>query len=147
MHRLSARKKRLLAVHAALSAVAGQMDASELPNVVPIVKAHGRYGGRGNLKRWVEQTLQAIQPAALNTVTLATQAAKVFGLELDTGTEMARFRRNCIGGALRKLLAEGLVERLHDFKGVPDMVGVWRWTSGAPTVGELAEQASRCGVK
>jgi hypothetical protein len=48
---------------------------------------------------------------------------------------------------LRKLLAEGLVERLHDFKGVPDMVGVWRWTADAPTVGELAEQASRCGVE
>jgi hypothetical protein len=124
MRRMSARKVRLLAVHAALSAVAGQMAVSELPNLVPNVKAHGLYGGRGNLKRWVEQMLQAVQPDAIDTVALAARAAEVFGLELGTSKEMARFRQNCIGGVLRKLLAEGLVERLHHFKGVPDMVGV-----------------------
>lgn len=49
LSRLHARKSKLLAVQVALSDVAGQLTIPELPAVVPAVRAHERYGARGNL--------------------------------------------------------------------------------------------------
>lgn len=48
LSRLLARKERLLAVQRAMSDVAGQLTIPELPTVVPAVRAHERYGARGN---------------------------------------------------------------------------------------------------
>lgn len=102
-------------------------DAPPMP--VLIVNAHSRYGGRGNCIRWVRETLQAAYPLGVDTSTLTRAAEKAFGLDLADAQHRGRFRRNSLRSALRKLLAQGEVERLHRpaSEGIRDLAGQWRW--------------------
>lgn len=139
--RLSLRKEHLLRVQTALGDVYPQV-APTLPFVdAPPVKANTRYGGRGNLINLVRATLRAAHPLALDTVVLTEQLVQAFGILLGSSAERKRFRQNSVLGALRKLHARGEVERLHDFQGVPHMVGVWRWKPGTLSLAQLAAQA------
>lgn len=135
MLRLEERRARLKAVEAALCQTAVQLDVRAL--AAPTVRAHVRYGGRGNLRNWLRQALQAAYPKALDTGTLTDAAAAVFGLEFATSHERKRFTDNNLANALRKMLARGEVERVHDHKAVPDQPGVWRWKTPAPTLEDL----------
>jgi hypothetical protein len=125
---LKARRKQLLGVLKALSSVSEQMSVAQLPVVVPVVKAHNaRYGGRGQFRAWLKQALQAAAPQALDTLNLTTMAVKAFGLSFETEQARRRFVRNTLGRALRAMLDEGEVERLHDYRGMAYKAGVWRW--------------------
>lgn len=48
--KLTARRRRLEAVHLALSEVGGMVGILDLARMVPSVRVHGRYGGRGRLR-------------------------------------------------------------------------------------------------
>jgi len=140
MARLARRKARLEKVAAALTTVATAMVADMAPEAVVPIRAHGRYGGRGNLRNYLRETLKAAHPGAVSTYALVEGAIKMFDLKFSSREERARFADDNLGNALRKMLARGEVERLHDYAGVPDMPGVWRWKDGLPSWEELERQ-------
>jgi hypothetical protein len=146
LERLARRKKHLLRVHLALGEVYPQL-APTFPLVeASPVNAHTRYGGRGHLIEWVRATLRAAHPCALDTASLTEHAAQTFGIPLASRAERNRFRQNSLRGALRKLLAQDEVERLHDFQGVPHLAGVWRWKPGVSSIADLAAAAEALEV-
>lgn len=146
MGRLARRKARLERVAAALTTVATVMVTELASEAVVPIKAHGRYGGRGNLRNYLRETLKAAHPKAVSTGVLVEGAVTVFGLSFSSREERARFADDNLGNALRKMLARGEVERLHDYAGVPDMPGVWRWKAQQPSFEELRAQVAHEGV-
>ena len=146
MERLHARKTRLQAVHRALSNVACQMHLPHLPVIVPTVRAHGKFRGRGNLRRWLQATLESAYPDALSTNTLVDWAAEAFGLDFPSVSERNYFRKNTLTRALRVLTAANRVERLHESIGGPGMVGMWRLKSELPDLAEFAATLEAQGV-
>lgn len=143
MERLTRRKARLERVAAALTTVASAMVTELAPEAVVPIRAHGRYGGRGNLRNYLRETLKAAHPKAVPTGALVEGAVNTFGLTFSSREERARFADDNLGNALRKMLARGEVERLHDYAGVPDMPGVWRWKDGLPSWEELERQKKK----
>lgn len=139
--RLTARRRRLEAVHLALSQVGGMVGTPDLARLVPSVRVHGRYGGRGRLRDWLKQLLQDAAPGAVDTTTMVLLAEDAFGLAFASAEERDRFRRDSLTRQLRWFLAQGLVERVHDLQAAACTVGVWRWKTALPTIGELAVRA------
>lgn len=138
--RLNARHRYLTGVLAALENVYSQL-APAIPCVeLPAVRAHARYGGRGNLINWLRATLQAAYPRAVDTAALTEQAGKAFGCPTDTPAARNSLRRN-LKKSLSTLLGRAEVERLHDSQGTPCMAGVWRWKPKNLSFSEVVEQA------
>lgn len=143
MARLAARRTQLQAVQGALTQVTGLVGAPDLGQLVPSVNVHGKYGGRGRLREWLKLLLQEAAPGAVDTPTMVRLAQETFGLSLASSRERDRFRNNTLARQLRWFREQGLVDRVHDVRAAGGSVGVWRWKRDAPTVGDLAEQASR----
>jgi hypothetical protein len=138
--RLTARRAQLEQHRASLSQVGAIMGVSELQTLVPVVRVHTAYGGRGYLVDWVRGVLQAAAPCAVDMRTLVVLAERQFKLELTTAEARDQYRKNTLGRAVRKLLSLGLVERLHD----PDRArgpGLWRWKTQFPELSELLAEA------
>lgn len=136
--RLAVRKARLEGVRDSLSPVGALLGVAELHNLVPPVRVHKAYGGRGFLVDWVKDVLRAAAPRCFDTRTLVLLAEERFNLTFQTYVERDQFRKNSLGRALRLLLAQGLVERLHDPKKAP-APGVWRWKSPMSGFEELQQ--------
>lgn len=143
--RLAARRAHLEEVRRALSQVSGLVGAPALEMSVPAVRAHGKYGGRGQLRSWLKRLLQEAAPGAVDTPTMVRLAEDAFNLSLASNEERDRYRKNCLTRQLRWFLEKDLVERVHDVRAAAGSVGVWRWKTTVPTIGELAEQAYRGG--
>lgn len=138
--RLAARRKQLTALLHHLDNVYCQL-APQVPSVpVLAVKAHHRYGGKGNCIAWVRATLKAAYPQSLTTADMVDAAQSAFRLSFADAGQREQFRRSGLTPTLRKLLALGEVERLHDYKGVPHRAGVWRWKPKDSSFDELAKQ-------
>lgn len=138
--RLTARRLQLEAHRASLSQVGAIMGVAELQALVPAVRMHKAYGGRGFLVDWVRGVLHAAAPRPVDMRTLMLLAEEQFKLELPTSETRGQYRKNTLGRAVRKLLALGLVERLHD----PDNArgpGRWRWKTQLPELSELLDGA------
>lgn len=139
--RLTARRLQLEAHRASLNQVGAIMGVAELQALVPAVRVHKAYGGRGYLVDWVRGLLQDAAPRAVDMRTLVVLAEEQFKLELPTSEARDQYRKNTLGRAVRKLLALGLVERLHD----PDNArgpGLWRWKAQLPVMSELRASAA-----
>jgi hypothetical protein len=94
---------------------------------------------RGELKAAVTEVLKSRAPNAVTTSELAQELEERFHIEFLTYRDRIIWRKNSIGGRLRKLCSKGLVERLHDTANAE--VGRWRWKSGAvPSSDRLREQ-------
>lgn len=145
--RLTALRRRMVATHQALSQVASLVGTPDLGRLVPVVRAHGKYGGRGRLRDWLKQVLQDAAPGAVDTITMTQLAEDAFGLAFSSADERDRFRRDSLTRQLRWFLAQGMVERVHDFKTAVNCVGVWRWKTGVPTISELAKLNCRIGER
>jgi hypothetical protein len=143
--RLTARRTRLEAAHRALSQVAGLVGTSDLARMVPSVRVHGRYGGRGRLRDWLKQLLQDAAPGAVDTGSMVRLAEEAFGLAFASAEERDRFRRDSLTRQLRWFLTQELVERVHDLQAAACTVGVWRWKTAVPTIAELALTAGGGG--
>lgn len=143
--RLKQRRERLMRMAKALSAVTQLIAAEVHPAAVEPVHAHTRYGGRGNLRKYLRETLKAAHPGAVPTSVLADGAEQVFGLRFSSCQERARFADNNLGNALRRMCARGEVERLHDYAGLPTMSGVWRWKTPTPSLDELRKDEAMAG--
>jgi len=150
MARLAARRARLARIEDALSRVSQTLtDDSALVDIGP-VRANTRYGGWGRLRQYLRQTLRAAHPRAVSTHVLVEGAAQVFGLSFSSPQERRRFANDNVGNALRKMLARGEVERLHDpheQAQAPGMPGVWRWKGDLPSLEQLrAQELARKGA-
>lgn len=143
LSRLLARKERLLAVQRAMSDVAGQLTVPELPTVVPAVRAHERYGARGNLRNLLREILRKAYPQGVSTSTLADAAIESFGLRIPGPMERKRLVDNSIRSALTKLHTQGEIEPMHARNqpggrvGLAVQSGVWRWKVDAPSLDDL----------
>lgn len=143
MARLARRRGRLARIEGAMSEVAQTLAADVALVDIGPVRATTRYGGWGNLRQYLRQTLQAAHPQAVSTWALVEGAARIFGLSFSSREERRRFANDNVGNALRKMLARGEVGRLHDpheQAQVPGMPGVWRWKSGLPSLESLQVQ-------
>ena len=123
----------------------GRLD----PNLIPTIRAwQGRYGKRGQLKEYLKGYLQERASNEVSTSELCCAAQMEFGLDFPTWKEKKKWQTNSVAGALKKLVAEGLVERIHDYSDGPTgEVGHWRWkTDSAPSLDHLRAQAAAAGV-
>lgn len=116
------------------------MGLPRLWELMPAVRVHRAYGGRGCLIEWLQEVLKAAAPNALDMPTLAALAAEHFGVELATPAARDAYRKNTVGRAVRKLLVRGVVERLHD-PDSPSGPGLWRWKAEFPTLDAVAQAA------
>ncbi|NKE67621.1 hypothetical protein RAMLITH_17500 [Ramlibacter sp. RBP-2] len=140
MQELQARRARLEVQRASLNQVGRVMGISELQALVPTVRVHKAYGGRGFLVDWVRGVLKAAAPHAVDMRTLVLMAEEQFGLELPTPEARDRYRKNTLGRAVRKLLELGLVERLHDPQSAGGP-GLWRWAADdVPSLRRLEQE-------
>lgn len=143
MARLAQRRARLLRVEEAISTVTQSLTEQAVMLDIRPVRASTRYGGRGNLRRYLREALKAAYPRSLSTRTLVEGAQAVFGLSFSSAQERLRFADNNLGNALRKMLARGEVERVHDHRAVPDQPGVWRWKAPAPALEDLRGESGK----
>lgn len=116
--------------------------------IEPIQAWKGRYGKRGQLKASIKEHLRAQAPLEVSTTELGWVIQLEFGLDFSTWQEKKRWTANSLRNALKDLLEEGLVERLHDVATMPTgEVGRWRWKSDdALSLDHLQAQAEAAGV-
>jgi hypothetical protein len=62
---------------------------------------------------------------------------KAFELEFTTHRELRRFSDGSLGSALRRLVVQGEIERLHVAETGEDLPGIWRWGKSSPTRAKL----------
>lgn len=137
--RLAERRSALVASHAQLARVAALAEVPTSLRQVSPVRAHPNYGGRGNLRDFLRETLQQAYPHAMDTHTLAELAVQHFTEAFDSKLSWERFRMRRVPDTLRKLVLRGEVERLHDL--VTTHVGCWRWNAGLPALDDLRRMA------
>lgn len=122
-----------MAVQRAMADVAGQLTIPELPSVVPAVRAHERYGARGNLRNLLREILRKAYPQGVSTPTLADAVIEAFGLHIPGPMERKRLVDNSIRSALTKLHTQGEIDPIHARSqaggrvGLVVQSGVWRW--------------------
>lgn len=111
------------------------LGAPALAEVMAAVRVHRAYG-----HRWDCGVMQAAAPQAMDMRSMTLLAEEHFGLEFPTPDAGHRYRRNSLGRAVRKLLALGLVERLHT-PGTTGNPAIWRWKEQLPRLAEAAASA------
>lgn len=94
------------------------------------VGAHRPYGGRGSLRQWLRETIQAEYPRSLDSVTLLDRAIPVFGLVFVSKADRKRYCDNTFRRQLASLLEQGFVERLP-LAGRGAVRTGWRWKAPA----------------
>lgn len=141
---LQTRRRQLESTRAALDQVGATLGAPALPELVPLVHVHRDYGGRGQLCEWLQEVLKAASPRALDTPTLVQLAETKFGMAFPGHKERDRFRKNSLGRALRKLVAQGATERVHVPRVAGGAVGVWRWKPPATLSEAQASSQEMC---
>lgn len=147
--RLEKRRGRLLQVRESLSCVAGQMSVPELPDVVPAVKPHDRFGARGGLRDFMRQVIKAAHPQGVSTSALTDAVIEAFRLEVAGPHERKRLVDNSIRSALTKLCLQGQIEPMHRQSerngraGLLAQSGVWRWKVKEPSWQELHQVVQR----
>ena len=98
------------------------------PKTIGPVAAHkGRYGKHGGLRHCVIERLHAEAPEPISTSNLAAYVILELQLDLVTPLQRHNWVHNSFTRGLKRLVNEGLVERVHDpleNKGSP---GSWRW--------------------
>lgn len=90
---------------------------------LPVVRVHHPYGGRGNLRQFIESTLQQA-PEGLSAREIAFLVRDYFGLEFVSDLEFTQYIQNSIRPQLDVLRDEGLVENLPAAKPKPLL---WAW--------------------
>lgn len=141
---LQARRRQLESNRAALDQVGVTLGAPALPELLPLVHVHRDFGGRGQLCEWLQEVLKAAAPDGLDTPTLLQFAEEKFSMAFPGHKERDRFRKNSLGRALRKLVAQGVTERVHVPRLAGGAVGVWRWKSPA-TLSEVQAASQEMG--
>lgn len=147
-------------VTAKLAAARAERDACDLlirkfddrldpEQIAPIRAFKGRYGARGQLRATLIEVLRLISPAEVSTSELCILLIAELKLDFLTVAERARWAHNSVGRGLKRLVDEGVVERLHDPTLRDFSVGRWKLKEHGPrgldALGAAAE-ASGVGV-
>jgi hypothetical protein len=99
----------------------------------------GRYGARGGKKRFIEDALKGVFPAALPSSVLVGLVIEAFRLTFPDRTERESYRRNMVA-RLRGMASAGQIERIRRSGNVGS--GHWRWKApSTPTLGEIQARA------
>jgi hypothetical protein len=133
--RLATRRTAVAEKHAALAKVSALAEVPQLPQVVPPVRAHHPYGGRGNLRNFLREALRAVYPGALDSRTIAEVAVHHFWETFESDEQRQYFKRERVTHTLQKLVRLGEVERLHP--AATNAVGGWRWKVDEPSIVDL----------
>ena len=132
---MKARRKRLKATYEAMAQVAAQWNAARLPELVPTVTPHSdRYGGRGQLRAFLRETVKAAYPNAIDSLTLMEMTIRRFGLALSAPKLRTRYYDNTLRRQLLALADAGCMERV--LVNGPVRTG-WRWKADAPSLEQL----------
>jgi hypothetical protein len=95
------------------------------PGLIEPIRQHNpRYGTRGKLKAVILSCVQKAYPSEVTTPEIGLTLQVVFGLDFATWQETEEWTANSVRPQLRKLVKEGLVERLHE---ATAGAGVGRW--------------------
>lgn len=99
------------------------------PNLIEPIRAwKGRYGKRGELREQIKRLLQQRAPTEVTTTELAWELQLHFRLDFESAQEKRKWTANSLASTLKALVAEGCVERLHEFENGPTgEAGRWRW--------------------
>ena len=137
-------------------------------SIKPVSATEGKYGKHGALRGSIERVLRGASPEAIATDELAMLLVLELGLNFDLGAggaggrasvalgvvteggagvgaspSRARWVKNSLSPTLRALVADGVVERVHDATVFTSEVGRWRLkVEKQPTMKELRERAA-----
>lgn len=115
--------------------------------IQPIKATKGRYGPRGKLKDTIIGLLKENYPEEATTTEIGLRLQVAFGLDFYTQRERFEWIHNSVAKQLKRLVYEGLVERLHDPLARNMGDGRWRWKGeGCESLGDLAALAQASGV-
>lgn len=104
-------------------------------------------GPRGTLRSALIDYLKSRAPQGVLTTEISLALEIQFGLEFESGSSRWAWQHGSVGRALKRLRAEGLVERLHDPVHFTGEVGRWRWKSDVDlSPDRLRAQAGAAGV-
>lgn len=107
--RLEAARAELAAVDLILPTFDDRVDPSQ---IAPIAARKGLYGKRGALKDAVLAMLKAAAPGGLSTAEMSISLRQEFQYDLPTTAAVKRWTDNVLRPQLRKLVKEGVIERV-----------------------------------
>lgn len=124
-----------------------RFDGRVDPNKIPLISRWRHHPGkRGQFRGTVIEILQASAPNPVTTAEMSWELQLRFGLTFDTAEDYREWHRGSVARELRRLVAENLIERLHDPLLAAAEVGRWRWkTDVASSLTHLTEQLSSRG--
>lgn len=117
----------------------GRLDPEEIE---PICAHKGKYGGWGRLRQSIQALLKECSPESVTTLQIAMTLEIELELDFATPAERRAWVHNSIGNSLKKMVGEGVVERLHDPSVPTSQVGRWRWASARGSELEALQQAA-----
>jgi len=95
------------------------------PGLIESVRGHNpRYGTRGKLRAGILRCVEKSYPSEITTPEIGLMLQVAFELDFATWQETEEWIANSVRPQLRKLVKEGLIERLHE--ACAD-AGVGRW--------------------
>lgn len=117
--------------------------------IAPIHGFKGKYGKRGSLREALVGILRSASPAEVSTPEVLLRTTARLKLVFATPAEQKKWSRNSLLRALKRLMQEGLVERLHEPAAWQNSVGRWRWKEapdGALATLSTAAESAGLGV-
>lgn len=112
--------------------------------IEPIYAWKGHYGQRGALRGFVLTFLKGHAPEAISSGNIEAMVHAQFGLTFATPLERRRWYDNSFRGVLKKLVTDGLVERVVPANQLDKRDLSWRFIGeGAPTLDALTKSATR----
>lgn len=123
----------------ALDTTMALVNSQVEPTYAGVVAAWaGKYGTRGALGKFVEDTLRQAAPAPITTTVLIDLASRQFGLAFTLPADRRSFRKS-VSSALTALLTRDRIEPLHSREGGSH--GLWRWKDAMPGLEALRSRA------
>lgn len=123
---LQADLKRMRDLQDSLASVTRHFDASIDPEQLPTLNGWaGRYGKRGALKAAVMSVLEEAYPEPMRTLEIAVRVIQRLGLAIETPKQLTLWMKSSLTCVLRRGVADGSIERLHDPIGGNEL-GTWR---------------------
>lgn len=120
----------------------GRLD----PTQIEPVHAKRRHGGHGKLRQAIIEILGDASPGELSTTLIAIELQIRFGIEFMNSADRKRWINGSVSPALRALVYDGIIERLHDPRVFTGEAGRWRLLSAiGASADHLLEQLASSG--
>ncbi len=115
--------------------------------IAPIRSWKGHYGKRGQLKESVGRILRERYPAEVSTTELCFVLEAEFKLNFTSKVARRYWTHNSLNNAVKQLVNDGKIERMHDVKRPFGEVGRWRWHSEeSSSLDHLRAQVEALGI-